>query len=324
MRIVHDSVIGRIDAAWRQGGWREKAGLLAGAYCAAFVGATALGYAGGWGTSSLLSKRMHHEIRRVEVLEETLIRELKGAKKARIRPEEADARYLALRAKTRGIDRELDRLETMRKRRGVDDKSLEAGIRAAVSPLLPVVMMNAEKQRADLEKHLGREFPGYRLLFNLHYAISDYLTYRNTSGNVIPRSMKAISDSASGDCKDHSAMLASLALASGFRVKYVSWNGSDDGNGHAYLFVRVFANPSEEDVKALRAHFIRFILKTRANSNNQDEPVLRRFGDGLYIACDPTNFLSPGVMEKAYLGAEKDIEMIDFRPEDYGIAPLCR
>jgi hypothetical protein len=185
-----------------------------------------------------------------------------------------------------------------------------------------MILRNVEGIRMFLRQRQGPSVPLYRLVFALNRAISDYLTYRNTSGNRIPRGIDTIGWSMTGDCKDHSAMLASLALAAGARVKYVSWTG--EKTGHAYLYVRIFRKASEHDTRAVEAYFAEFGRSRDIDMIGQQRPIMRGFDDGLYIACDPTNHLMPGLLHGMFLGPKDKIDMVDFRPDDYGIAPCER
>ncbi|MCI0504209.1 hypothetical protein L0Y65_05895 [Candidatus Micrarchaeota archaeon] len=325
MKLVHGKLADGAAKAWERGGFRGRCGLLAGAFMASQLAGIACGGIFGLAGTSAFSvasaveearfEAVGRELKAADSISHSLLGSLKDIK----------ARSSEVTLKAEALSEEIDARRREKAGKGAGKRFLLEGIRKAVSPLEPVILRNVEIQRADLTRRHGPGFAAYRLIFFLHYAISDYITYRNTAGNSIPRSIADISDSASGDCKDQSALLASLALAGGLRVKYVSWSGGEMGrDGHAYLFVRIFEQASDEDINQVSEHFTKFGKNAGAFMMGRERPALRRFDDGLYIACDPTNHLVPGLIMDEYLGPEDRIRRIDFRPEDYGIAPCKR
>jgi len=322
MKLAYGRLRDKASETWEQGGCRRRCGFLAGAFGTAYLAGLAGGNMLGLAGVGALSMTSAVDERRFDAADTEFDARVKVFKVVSGGQDRMDARLKELRKKSDAVGHEMEAMRSLMGRRGLDVRSLEAGIRRAVSPLEAVVLKNVEIQRRDLEVRIGPRFPSYRLLFFLHSAMSDYLVYRNTAGNSIPRDINTITETATGDCKDQSAILASLSLAAGLNVKFVSWSNED--SGHAYLFVRIFEKPSESDMRGVEENFTKAGRAYRVDMVGQGKPVLRRFDDGLYIACDPTNHLIPGLIDKEYLGPKEKIKMIGFRPEDYGLRPCNR
>jgi hypothetical protein len=163
-----------------------------------------------------------------------------------------------------------------------------------------------------------------RYLFPFHLVgyIREFFSYRNTSHRKAPRELEEILAQFAGDCKDQTTLLANLALADGKRIYYAS-STPEEGAGHAFLFVHMFDNPTECDIKEMNETF-RFFASALGEDPGDGKPAVRRFADGLYIACDPTNHSVPGIIGKEYLDALNDHNLFQFRPEDYNVIRSCK